>query len=59
MKVNFNTLENTIDNIIATKNILRVYDHVFDTLGRDTYTDGVFSKDLIKKSLIKMKAFYP
>ena len=38
MKVNFNTLKNTFDNIIPTKKIIRVYDHVFEILGHETYT---------------------
>lgn len=38
MKFNFNTLKNTFDNIKPTKKIIRVYNHIFEILGYETYT---------------------
>ena len=59
MKVNFNTLKNTIDNITTTKNIISVYDHVFEILGHETYTGWSIFERSYQEKLDKMKAFYP
>ena len=59
MKVNFNTLKNTIDNIITTKNIISVYEHVFEILGHETYTGWSIFERPYQEKLDKDESILP
>lgn len=59
MKFNFNTLKNTFDNIKPTKKIIRVYDHIFEILGHETYTGWCIFERPYQEKLDKDESILP